>query len=67
MLIWSTAALAVLLAVQLEIVRPALNRRANCVLAGEDLPRSRALLAYIGLEVVKLALLGVSGWVALLP
>jgi hypothetical protein len=60
------ATLAVLLAVQLGVVRPVLNRRSDRVLAGEDLPRSRVHLGYVALEVVKVALLALSGWVALL-
>ncbi|WP_133827058.1 hypothetical protein [Actinomycetospora succinea] len=56
------AVLVVLLIVQLALVRPVLNRRSDRVLAGEDAPRSRAHLAYIGLEgakVVALVWLGV--------
>ena len=48
---------AVLLAVQLLVVRPRLNRRSARVLAGQDAPRSRAHHAYIGLEALKLAAL----------
>jgi hypothetical protein len=51
------AATAVLLAVQLLVVRPRLNRRSARVLAGHDAPRSRAHHAYIGLEALKLAAL----------
>ena len=51
------AATAVLLAVQLLVVRPRLNRRSARVLAGQDAPRSRAHHAYIGLEALKLAAL----------
>ncbi|MFG3617233.1 hypothetical protein [Nocardia sp. NPDC047654] len=51
----------VLLAVQILVVRPPLSRRADRVLAGEDLPRSHAHYWYIGLEVVKVvALLGLA-------
>ncbi|WP_373695108.1 hypothetical protein [Actinomycetospora aeridis] len=53
--------LLVLLVVQLVVVRPVLNRRSSRVLAGEDPPRSRAHLAYIGLEVTKVAALVVLG------
>jgi hypothetical protein len=49
------AATAVLLAVQLLLVRPRLNRLSAHVLAGHDAPRSRAHHAYIGLEALKLA------------
>jgi hypothetical protein len=59
------APVAVLLAVQLLAVRPALNRRADRVLAGEELPRSRAHLAYVVLEVAKVVALVVTGVVAL--
>jgi hypothetical protein len=48
---------AVLLAVQLLLVRPMLNRRSAHVLAGQDGPRSRVHHAYIGLEALKLAAL----------
>jgi hypothetical protein len=48
-----------LLAVQLGVVRPVLTRRSERVLAGEDLPRSRAHLYYVVLELSKvLALVG---------
>ena len=50
----SPTATAVLLAVQLLVVRPRLNRRSARVLAGQDAPRSRAHHAYIGLEALKL-------------
>jgi hypothetical protein len=51
----------VLLAVQILVVRPPLSRRADRVLAGEDLPRSHAHYWYIGLEVAKvIALLGLA-------
>ncbi|WP_285658713.1 hypothetical protein [Actinomycetospora sp. NBRC 106375] len=56
------AVLAVLLIVQLAVVRPRLNRRSDRVLAGGSGPRSRLHLVYIALEVVKvlaLLLLGV--------
>ncbi|MEU2436171.1 hypothetical protein ACFY9A_05870 [Streptomyces rubradiris] len=52
-----TAVAAVLLAVQLAVVRPVLNRRSDRVLAGEDLPRSRSHLWYVALEVLKTATL----------
>jgi hypothetical protein len=44
---------AALLAVQLAVVRPVLTRRSNRVLAGEELPRSRAHLYYVALELSK--------------
>ncbi|MEG8275229.1 hypothetical protein [Streptomyces sp. AHA2] len=53
-----------LLAVQLLLIRPSLNRRSDRVLAGEDLPRSHAHVFYIAAEVVKvlaLLALGIRG------
>ncbi|MGW9046113.1 hypothetical protein ACWGQL_26640 [Streptomyces lydicus] len=53
-----TALAALLLAVQLLVIRPRLNRRSDRVLAGETLPRSRAHHFYVATELVKvLALL----------
>ncbi|RAG83373.1 hypothetical protein DN069_22635 [Streptacidiphilus pinicola] len=58
------AALVVaVLAVQLGLVRPRLNRRSDRVLAGAQLPRSRGHLAYVALELIKviaLVALGIS-------
>ena len=51
------AVTAVLLAVQLLLVRPRLSRRSARVLAGQYAPRSRAHHAYLGLEALKLAAL----------
>lgn len=52
----------VALAVQIAAVRPALSRRTEHVLAGEDTGRrSHAHLAYIGLELVKVVALLVLG------
>jgi hypothetical protein len=53
-------AIAVLL-IQLAVVRPRLSRRSDRVLAGEDVPRSRAHYAYVGLELVKVAALLATG------
>jgi hypothetical protein len=56
------AVVGVLLAAQLGVVRPRLNRRSDRVLAGEDLPRARGHLGYVALEgakVVALAALGI--------
>ncbi|MFE0517853.1 hypothetical protein [Streptomyces sp. NPDC058954] len=50
-------AVIVLLAAQLIVVRPRLNRRSDRVLAGEDVPRSREHLYYVGLEVAKVVAL----------
>ncbi|CAG7647628.1 hypothetical protein [Actinacidiphila bryophytorum] len=58
-------AVLVLLAVQVGVVRRRLGRRSDRVLAGEELPRSRGHLAYVGLELAKVVLLVVLG-VALL-
>ncbi|MBF6330553.1 hypothetical protein [Nocardia transvalensis] len=44
---------AVLLAVQILVVRPPLTRRSNRVLAGEESPRSTAHYWYIALELLK--------------
>jgi hypothetical protein len=55
------AVTAVLLAVQLLLVRPRLNRRSTRVLAGQVAPRSRAHHAYIGLEAVKLVVIAALG------
>lgn len=63
-LLVSSGALALLVGVQLGAVRPALNRRSDRVLAGEELPRSRGHLVYVALEVVKVVLLVVAGTVA---
>lgn len=54
---------AVLLAAQVGIIRPRLNRRSDRVLAGEDLPRSQEHLYYVAAEAAKvvcLVALGVS-------
>ena len=65
LLIVGTSALTALLAVQLAAVRPALNRRSDRVLAGEELPRSHGHLVYVVLELVKVALLIAVGTSAL--
>ncbi len=49
------------LAVQLVAVRPRLTRRSNRVLAGENVPRSRAHYGYVALEAVKTIALVVTG------
>jgi hypothetical protein len=54
-------AAAALLAVQVTVIRPRLNRRSDRVLAGEDVPRSRAHHAYITLEGAKVLALIVLG------
>jgi hypothetical protein len=62
---WPAGALAALVAAQLGVVRPILNRRSDRVLAGEELPRSRGHLVYVTFEVVKVALLVALGTLAL--
>lgn len=51
----------VMLAVQVLLVRPALTRRSDQVLAGAEGPRSHAHLVYVGLEVVKVGALVATG------
>ncbi|WP_406447504.1 hypothetical protein OHB14_50505 [Streptomyces sp. NBC_01613] len=56
------AVVAGVLAGQLGLIRPRLNRRSDRVLAGEQLPRSHAHLYYVAFEVIKamaLMLLGI--------
>ncbi|MCT7659030.1 hypothetical protein N4S67_11415 [Mycobacterium sp. CPCC 205710] len=54
------AAVVTLLA-QLFVVRPSLARRSEVTLAGGEAPRSPAHWVYVGLEVVKLVALLVTG------
>jgi hypothetical protein len=49
------------LSIQLIAVRPRLTRRSDQVLAGLDAPRSRGHYAYVGLEVVKVVALLITG------
>ena len=56
----AAVAVAVLL-VQVLAVRPALTRRSDRVLAGDDVPRSHSHYVYIGLELVKVVGLLVAG------
>lgn len=51
------AFVAAALIIQLAVVRPPLSRRSDRVLAGERLPRSRAHIGYVALEVAKVVLL----------
>ena len=60
-----TAGAAVVLAVQLLAVRPALSRRTDAVLRGADAPRSHTHLVYVALELVKVVLLVCLGVTAL--
>jgi hypothetical protein len=55
------AVVVVALVAQLLVVRPRLTRRSDAVLASQDAPRSRAHLAYVGLEVIKVVALAVGG------
>ena len=58
----AAAAVAVaVLAAQLAVVRPRLTRRSARILAGEDAPRSRAHVAYIVGETVKVLALVTTG------
>jgi hypothetical protein len=58
----AAGAVAVLtLLAQLVVVRPALSRRTVAVLAGHEGPRSNAHWFYVGLELVKVAALLVTG------
>ncbi|MBD9733803.1 hypothetical protein IGX29_18715 [Streptomyces sp. H28] len=56
-----TAVAVAVLAAQLGVVRPLLNRRSDRVLAGEQVPRSSAHLYYVALEVIKTLVLAVLG------
>ena len=51
----------VILVVQIVLVRPRLARRSDRVLAGNDAPRSNAHYWYVGLEVVKVVALLITG------
>ncbi|RVW04952.1 hypothetical protein [Rhodococcus spongiicola] len=51
------AALTIVLAIQVAGIRPPLSRRSNRILAGEELPRSRAHHLYVAFEVVKVIVL----------
>ena len=53
------------LMIQVLVVRRALTRRSDAVLAGRDAPRSRAHHAYIALEAVKVFALLVTGMLLL--
>ncbi|MCE4269244.1 hypothetical protein [Rhodococcus globerulus] len=48
---------AVVLIVQVALIRPILSKRSDRILAGEDLPRSRTHLVYIAFEAAKVVLL----------
>jgi hypothetical protein len=57
----AAAVAVVVLLLQVLAVRPALTRRSDRVLAGEDAPRSHSHYVYVGLEAVKVAGLVVAG------
>ena len=52
---------AAILVVQVAAVRPGLSRRSDRILAGQDVPRSRAHYAYVALEAAKAAALLATG------
>ncbi|HLS26945.1 MAG TPA: hypothetical protein VK063_13865 [Beutenbergiaceae bacterium] len=54
-----------ILVVQLVGIRPRLSARSDAVLAGADVPRSRAHYVYIAAEVLKVAALLAAGMVLL--
>ncbi len=64
-LLWPAIGPALPLIAQLTLVRPALTRRSDRVLAGETGSRSRAHLAYVALEVAKVIALVLLGVLAL--
>ncbi|MDT5013414.1 MAG: hypothetical protein QOH57_5031 [Mycobacterium sp.] len=58
----SLAAVLMVLAIQIVVVRPVLTRRSDTVLAGDRSPRrSHGHYVYIGLELIKVAALAVTG------
>jgi hypothetical protein len=57
----AVACVVVILAVQLGVVRPRLNRRSERVLSGVRQPRSRGHHAYVVLEVAKVVALVTTG------
>lgn len=60
---WAVAGLWALVALQQLVVRPRLMRRTDAVLAGAEGPRSRLHLWFVGIDVLKLALLVTLGCV----
>lgn len=62
---WLAAGSAGVLAAQMIAVRPALSRRSDAVLRGEDPPRSHTHLVYVALELLKVGLLVALGVTAL--
>ena len=57
----STTVPVAILMTQIVLVRPRLARRSDRVLAGNDAPRSNAHYCYVGLEVVKVVALLITG------
>ena len=57
----AAAVSVVALLVQMLAVRPALARRSDATLAGAEVPRSRAHWFYVGLEIVKVVALLITG------
>jgi hypothetical protein len=57
----SAGVAVVMLVAQVLLVRPRLTRRSDAVLAGGEGPRSRAHWVYVGLELVKVAGLLITG------
>jgi len=53
--------LGLVLATQVAVLRPRLDRRARLILAGGSPPRSRLHLAYVALDAVKVGLLAILG------
>jgi hypothetical protein len=49
------------LLIQVVAVRPSLTRRSEATLAGGEVPRSRAHWIYVGVEIVKVAALLITG------
>jgi hypothetical protein len=64
-LLWAAVAPVLVLIAQVALVRPALKRRSDRVLAGETRSRSRPHLAYVLLEAAKVITLVVLGVLAL--
>jgi hypothetical protein len=62
-----TAAVIIILAGQLAVIRPQLNRRSDRVLAGENLPRSTVHLYYVAFEAAKVLCLAALGTCLLMP
>lgn len=56
-----TAVILIILAGQLIVIRPQLNRRTDRVLAGQHPPRSSMHLYYVGLEAAKVLTLAALG------